>query len=128
MWACSLIAVAQIRYPRYMPTRRAWLLLLLAITLRLLSQGWDAGLGNTPHPDERQVGYVSERLEGWFDDPEFYAYGSLHFQAVRAATARFEERFRWIEDHIGDGDMSAMSLEQLDSLWDQAKAAGIGGS
>lgn len=48
--------------------------------------------------------------------------------AVRAATARFEERFRWIEDHIGDGDMSAMSLEQLDSLWDQAKAAGIGGS
>jgi YYY domain-containing protein len=70
-----------------MPTRRAWLLLLLAITLRLLSQGWDAGLGNTPHPDERQVGYVSERLEGWFDDPEFYAYGSLHFQAVRAATA-----------------------------------------
>jgi YYY domain-containing protein len=70
-----------------MPTRRAWLLLLLAIALRLLSQGWDAGLGNTPHPDERQVGYVSERLEGWFDDPEFYAYGSLHFQAVRAATA-----------------------------------------
>jgi YYY domain-containing protein len=70
-----------------MPTRRAWLLLLLAIVVRLLSQGWDAGLGNTPHPDERQVGYVSERLEGWFDDPAFYAYGSLHFQAVRAATA-----------------------------------------
>jgi len=70
-----------------MPTRRAWLLLLLAFALRLCSQGWDAGLGNTPHPDERQVGYVSERLEGWFDDPEFYAYGSLHFQVVRVATA-----------------------------------------
>jgi len=53
----------------------------------LEEEEWDAGLGNTPHPDERQVGYVSERLEGWFDDPAFYAYGSLHFQAVRAATA-----------------------------------------
>ncbi len=46
--------------------------------------------------------------------------------ALRAATARFEERFRWIEDRVGDDDMSAMSLDQLDSLWDQAKAAGIG--
>ncbi len=48
--------------------------------------------------------------------------------AVRAATARFEERFRWIEAHVGDGDMAAMSLPELDALWDRAKAAGIGES
>jgi tetrapyrrole methylase family protein/MazG family protein len=48
--------------------------------------------------------------------------------AIRAATARFEERFRWIEDRVGDADMSAMSLDELDSLWDRAKAAGIGES
>ena len=58
-----MIGVAQFRYPRYMPTRRAWLLLLLAIALRLLSQGWDAGLGNTPHPDERQVSSVWRESE-----------------------------------------------------------------
>ncbi len=48
--------------------------------------------------------------------------------AVRAATVRFEERFRWIEAHVGDGDMAAMSLRELDALWDRAKAAGIGES
>ncbi|MFC2177500.1 nucleoside triphosphate pyrophosphohydrolase [Actinomycetota bacterium] len=48
--------------------------------------------------------------------------------AIRAATARFEERFRWIEAEVGDGDMSAMSLSELDSLWDRAKAAGMGDS
>ena len=65
-----------------MPYRRVWLLLLLVLGLRLLTFGWDAGLGG-PHPDERQVGYVTEKLDGWFDDPGCYAYGSLHFQAVR---------------------------------------------
>jgi hypothetical protein len=69
-----------------MPSRRVWLLLLLAILLRLLTQGWDSGL-LTPHPDERQVAFVSEKVPGFFDDPGFYAYGSLHFRAVRAATA-----------------------------------------
>ncbi len=71
-----------------MPSRRAWLLLLLAVVLRLLTQGWDSGL-LTPHPDERQVAFVSERVVGWLDDPGFYAYGSLHFRAVRAVTAVF---------------------------------------
>jgi len=72
-----------------MPNRRVWLLLLLILGLRLLTQGWDAGLGG-PHPDERQVGFVTEKIHGWFDEPRgeddphgFYAYGTLHFQAVR---------------------------------------------
>ncbi len=47
--------------------------------------------------------------------------------AMRAATGRFEARFRWIEARVGDGEMSDMTLEELDVLWDQAKAAGIGG-
>ncbi len=65
-----------------MPNRRVWLLLLLAVVLRLLTQGWDSGL-LTPHPDERQVAFVSEKAAGWFSDPGFFAYGSLHFRAVR---------------------------------------------
>ena len=69
-----------------MPSRRAWLLLLLAIVLRLLTHGWDSGL-LTPHPDERQVAFVSEKVAGWLDDPGFYAYGSLHFRAVRAMSS-----------------------------------------
>jgi len=61
--------------------KRTWILLLLLL-------GWDAGgVSSSIHPDERQVGYVTEKVEGWFADPEFFAYGSLHFQAVRATTA-----------------------------------------
>lgn len=75
-----------------MPSRRVWLLLLLAVVLRLLTQGWDSGL-LSPHPDERQVAFVSEKVAGWFDDPGFYAYGSLHFRAVRTmATVLGEPR------------------------------------
>ncbi len=68
--------------------RRTWLLFLLALVLRLVTVGWDAGVPSTSlHPDERQVGFVTERLEGWFSDPGFFAYGSLHFQAIRALAA-----------------------------------------
>ena len=68
--------------------KRTWILLLLALGLRLLLLGWDAGgVSSSIHPDERQVGYVTEKVEGWFADPGFFAYGSLHFQAVRATTA-----------------------------------------
>jgi len=66
-----------------MPSRRVLALVLLAVLVRLASQAWDAG-GLFPHPDERQVAFVAERTAGWFTDPGFYAYGSLHFQAVRA--------------------------------------------
>ena len=45
---------------------------------------------------------------------------------MRAATGRFEARFRWIEESVGDGDMAAMSLEELDQLWDEAKQRGVG--
>ena len=68
--------------------KRTWILLLIVFGLRLLLQGWEAGVFSAPlHPDERQVGFVTERMDGWFADPEFYAYGSLHFQAVRLTAA-----------------------------------------
>jgi hypothetical protein len=63
--------------------KRTLLLFLLAFVLRLLLQGWDFGITSSSHPDERQVGFVTEKAEGWFADPDFYAYGSLHFQAIR---------------------------------------------
>jgi YYY domain-containing protein len=67
--------------------KRTWVLLLVVLGLRLVLQGWDwQTSSSSPHPDERQVGYVSERATTWFADPGFYAYGSLHFQAVRATT------------------------------------------
>ncbi len=70
--------------------KRTWILLLIALGLRLLLLGWDVGTNSSSsHPDERQVGFVTERIEGWFTDPGFYAYGSLHFQAVRATAAIF---------------------------------------
>jgi ATP diphosphatase len=40
--------------------------------------------------------------------------------ALRAAVARFEARFRRMEELAGD--LSGRSLEQLDELWERAKA------
>jgi len=70
--------------------KRTWVFLLIALALRLLLLGWDVGDNSaSSHPDERQVGFVTQKIEGWFTDPSFYAYGSLHFQAVRATAAIF---------------------------------------
>ncbi len=73
-------------YSPSVPRRRTLLLLAIALLARTALLGWDAGLVS-PHPDERQVGFVAERLEGWGDDPEFYAYGSLHFYLLRLLAA-----------------------------------------
>ena len=81
---------------------------------RARSSPCPSGLGlsddssSSPHPDERQVGYVSERATGWFIDPGFYAYGSLHFQAVRAATGRPRSARRWLGSLLVGG--RALSL------------------
>jgi len=70
-----------------MSRRWRWVVfLVLAAAIRLLTQGWDSGL-LSPHPDERQVAFVAERTTGWLADPGFFAYGSLHFRAVRLAAA-----------------------------------------
>jgi 4-amino-4-deoxy-L-arabinose transferase-like glycosyltransferase len=62
------------------------LLALFAALVRLATQGWDSGI-LSPHPDERQVALVAERVPTWFADPGFYAYGSLHFSLLRTVTA-----------------------------------------
>lgn len=59
------------------------LLFLAALLLRFFVLPWDAGTPPSPHPDERQVVSVAQHLESWNSDPGFFAYGSLHFQAVR---------------------------------------------
>ncbi len=64
--------------------RRALVLLFVALAARLALQTWDSGL-LSPHPDERQVAFVAEKMTSWSSDPDFYAYGSLHFQLVRGA-------------------------------------------
>ena len=46
--------------------------------------------------------------------------------ALRATTARFEARFRWMEGQVADRDLAALTLDEYDALWEQAKAAGAG--
>ena len=45
--------------------------------------------------------------------------------ALREANARFRRRFEWIEARVAvrEGKMSAMTLEELNELWEAAKAA-----
>lgn len=47
--------------------------------------------------------------------------------ALRSANERFESRFRWIESTLQDQGTSLQnaSLQELDSLWDRAKAEGL---
>ena len=80
---------------RIMPRRSLLVLIFLAIAVRLLTQAWDAGTPPSPHPDERQVVAVTEGSSGWFSDPQFFAYGSLHFQAVRVMTAAKGHEMKW---------------------------------
>lgn len=87
---------------------RLWWLLLLAAVLRLATQDWDSGL-LSPHPDERQVAFVAERLAGWFADPGFYAYGSLHFQLVRAASLVTAEPGRYAGLLVGGRFLSLLA-------------------
>ncbi len=48
-------------------------------------------------------------------------------QAVRGTNAKFERRFRYIEQQVeaAGGDWSGFSLEQLDAWWDEAKQQGL---
>lgn len=47
--------------------------------------------------------------------------------ALRSANRRFEKRFQWIEGRLAEQGKSlkATKLEELDALWDQAKAEGL---
>lgn len=41
--------------------------------------------------------------------------------ALRGTIERFTRRFRWVEEHL-EKDVSEATLEEMDALWDQAKA------
>lgn len=46
--------------------------------------------------------------------------------ALRASTARFEARFRWMEANSDGRPLDEMGLGELDALWERAKAADSG--
>ena len=50
------------------------------------------------------------------------AYGISAEEALRAANAKFERRFRAMED-LAEGGFPALSLDQQEELWQQVKAA-----
>ena len=47
--------------------------------------------------------------------------------ALRASNQRFEQRFKWIEQTLqaSGKDFADTELAELDSLWEQAKTAGL---
>lgn len=46
--------------------------------------------------------------------------------SLRQANRKFENRFRYIEEHLkaGNKDLASSSLEEMDELWDEAKLKG----
>jgi nucleoside triphosphate diphosphatase len=54
-------------------------------------------------------------------------YGIDPEAALRSANAKFERRFRFIEDELAEaGKTPAQSdLEEMDTLWDKSKTQGL---
>jgi len=89
---------------------------------------------------EEELEEVRERLAAGDPDGVARELGDLAFSlvnlarhlevdaeaALRETTARFEGRFRAMEEVAG-GDFSAMSLEEKERLWEQAKAREVEG-
>jgi len=90
-------------------SRPAGFLLLAALLLRLFVLPWDAGTPPSPHPDERRVVSVAQGLDGWRDDPGFFAYGSLHFQAVRLFAALQGGSDDWVRLMAGGRMLSLLA-------------------
>ncbi|MEN8164362.1 MAG: DUF2298 domain-containing protein, partial [Acidobacteriota bacterium] len=112
---------------RFLPRRSLLALVFLATAVRLLTQAWDAGTPPSPHPDERHVVAVTEDLSGWFSNPGFFAYGSLHFQAVRIMTAAIGHERKW-SGLIGGGrtlSLAASIGALLLGMWMAMRAWGI---
>ena len=47
--------------------------------------------------------------------------------SLRSANKRFEQRFKWIERELAGRGLIAteVNLEELDTLWEQAKKSGL---
>ncbi len=48
--------------------------------------------------------------------------------ALARTNAKFKSRFEYIERHAKEGGLSAMTLEEMDRLWNKAKTAGEDGA
>jgi len=81
---------------KILPDRMAGVLLLAALLVRLWVLPWDANVLFSPHPDERQVVSVALAMDHVFSNPGFFAYGSLHFAAVKAFSALIALKSSWI--------------------------------
>lgn len=107
--------------------RSIMLLIVVGLMVRVLTQGWDVGTPPSPHPDERQVATVTQTLDGWFANPQFFAYGSLHFNMIRVTTALAGLQSNWSGSMAGGRALSLLcSLGALLlGLWMALKAWGI---
>ena len=74
-----------------------------------------------------------EKAEEEFGDLLFALVNAARFEeivpeeAMMKATSKFERRFRFIEKEakLQNKKLDDMSLEEMDALWDKAKAAGV---
>lgn len=88
-----------------------------------------------------EVGELEEALQQGSADAIAHELGDVLFAAVnlsrhvkidpevalRGCNARFEARFRFIEDELraGERSVSEASMEELDAMWDLAKRSGL---
>ncbi|GJM12446.1 MAG: nucleoside triphosphate pyrophosphohydrolase [Pseudohongiella sp.] len=83
--------------------------------------------------EQALAGGDSQRMEDELGDVLFAAinlarHGKIEPEvALRSANRRFEARFKWIEAALlaQNKELGNVDLEELDSLWDQAKASGL---
>ena len=83
--------------------------------------------------EEALAGGDAERISDELGDVLFAAVNLARHSniepevALRSANRRFEQRFRWIEAALTEQDRSLTdaNLQELDALWDQAKARGL---
>src|SRR5271169_2467184 len=85
-----------------------------------------AGSGRTPVPENLQARLEDEVGDLFFVLVNIARYLSLDPEsALRQANRKFKRRFQWMEARLDESGRSAdqASMEELESLWQQAKAA-----
>jgi len=97
------------RFFDFLKVRKIELILLLALLFRLFVLAWDSGVPPSPHPDERQVVSITQGMHHWMDDPGFFAYGTLHFHALRLMAPLMEDSSRWVGILAGGRLLSLLS-------------------
>ena len=84
-----------------------------------------AGSGRTTVPEDLQARLEDEVGDLFFVLVNIARYLSLDPEsALRKTNRKFKRRFQWMEDRLHESGRSAdqASMEELESLWQQAKA------